>query len=115
MDEQIRKQKAREKWLKIYEETGSVTVTCNRCGIARTTLYRWIKRFKQSGFQGLSDESKRPPKYGNQKLENETEQLILQLRQRKWGPQRISNYLKRTKGYSLSAIFILAYHLKHPK
>ncbi len=115
MDEQIRKQKAREKWLKIYEETGSVTATCNRCGIARTTLYRWIKRFKQSGFQGLSDESKRPPKYGNQKLENETEQLILQLRQRKWGPQRISNYLKRTKGYSLSAIFILAYHLKHPK
>ncbi|WP_183308069.1 helix-turn-helix domain-containing protein, partial [Dysgonomonas hofstadii] len=44
----------------MYEQTGSVTKTALRCGIARTTLYRWIKRYQEEGKSGLSDKSKRP-------------------------------------------------------
>ncbi|WP_183309108.1 helix-turn-helix domain-containing protein, partial [Dysgonomonas hofstadii] len=55
-----RKIRARQNWLRIYEQTGSVTKTALRYGIARTTLYRWIKRYQEEGKSGLSDKSKRP-------------------------------------------------------
>ncbi|WP_366070984.1 helix-turn-helix domain-containing protein [uncultured Alistipes sp.] len=34
-----------------------MTKTALRCGIARSTLYRWIKRHKEYGENGLSDVS----------------------------------------------------------
>lgn len=105
MDKQARKVRAREKWLKIYEETQSVTKTALRCGVARSTLYRWKKRYDEQGRAGLSDKSKRPRRLANQKVDAYLEQLILQLRKkRKWGAQRISNYLKRTKRINISAM-----------
>jgi len=114
MNEQDRKIKAREKWLKIYEETQSVTKTCLRCGIARSTLYRWIKRYNESGKAGLSDKSKRPLNLANQKIDAELEQLILQIRkEHKWGAQRISNYLKRSKRINISAMPIWRVLNKH--
>lgn len=48
----------RKKWLEIYAEIGSVTKTAMRYGIARSTLYRWIKRENEHGESGLSDKSK---------------------------------------------------------
>lgn len=113
MNEQQRKTKERQKWLQIYEKTGSVTITANRCGIARSTLYRWIKRYNESSVQGLSDKSRRPHTFGNQKVDEQMESTILELRKRKWGPQRISNHLKRTKGLSLSAMTIWKVLAKH--
>ena len=114
MDEQARKVRAREKWLKIYEETQSVTKTALRCGIARSTLYRWKKRYDEQGRAGLSDKSKRPHRLANQKVDAELEQLILQLRKkRKWGAQRISNHLKRTKRINISAMPIWRVLNKH--
>lgn len=71
MNEQTRKIKARQKGLEIYKKTGSVTITANRCGIARSTLYRWVKRYNESGIQGLSNKSKRPHTSGNQKVNEE--------------------------------------------
>lgn len=50
----------RQKWLELYAETGSVTKTALLCGIARSTLYRWINRGKEEGKSELSDKSKRP-------------------------------------------------------
>ena len=114
MNDHDRKIKAREKWLKIYEETQSVTKTCLRCGIARSTLYRWIKRYNELGKAGLSDKSKRPLKLANQKINGELEQLILQIRKKhKWGAQGISNYLKRTKRISISTMTIWRVLNKH--
>ncbi|MGC5743966.1 helix-turn-helix domain-containing protein [Chryseobacterium sp. NFX27] len=60
MNKQQQQVKARKDWLKIYLELGSVTKTALRCRIARSTLYRWIKRYKEEGEQGLSDKSRRP-------------------------------------------------------
>ena len=96
----------RQKWLEIYAETGSVTKTALRCGIARSTLYRWINREKEQGKselsekeQGkseLSDKSKRPSRLANIKMTPEIETIILNLREtRRWGAQRIANYLLR--------------------
>ena len=96
----------RQKWLGIYTETGSVTKTALRCGIARSTLYRGINREKEQGKSKLSDKSKRPSRLANMKVTPGIETIILNLREtRKWGAQRIANYLLR-KRIKLSAMTV---------
>lgn len=95
MKEDIR---MRQKWLELYAETGSVTKTALLCGIARSTLYRWINRGKEEGKSELSDKSKRPSRLANMKITPEIETIILNLREtRIWGAQRIANNLLRKK------------------
>ena len=79
MKEDIRKIRMRQKWLELYAETGSVTKTALRCGIARSTLYRWINRGKEEGKSELSDKSKRPSRLANMKITPEIETIILNL------------------------------------
>ena len=79
MKEDIRKIRMRQKWLELYAETGSVTKSALRCGIARSTLYRWINRGKEEGKSELSDKSKRPSRLANMKITPEIETLILNL------------------------------------
>lgn len=94
MKEDIRKIRMRQKWLGIYAETGSVTKTALRCGIARSTLYRWINREKEQCKSILSDKSKRPSRLANMKITPVIETIILNLREtRRWRGQRIANYL----------------------
>lgn len=47
MNKQQQQVKARKAWLKIYLESRSVTKPALRCGIARSTLHRWTKRYKE--------------------------------------------------------------------
>ena len=79
MKEDIRKIRMRQKWLELYAETGSVTKTALRCGIARSTLYRWINCEKEQGKSELSDKSKRPSRLANMKITPEIETIILNL------------------------------------
>ena len=79
MKEDIRKIRMRQKWLELYAETGSVTKTALRCGVARSTLYRWINRGKEEGKSELSDKSKRPSRLANMKITPEIETIILNL------------------------------------
>ena len=79
MKEDIRKIRMRQKWLELYAETGSVTKTALLCGIARSTLYRWINREKEQGKSELSDKSKRPSRLANMKITPEIETIILNL------------------------------------
>ncbi|WP_411897490.1 IS481 family transposase [Elizabethkingia occulta] len=113
MNKQQQQIKARKDWLKIYLELGSVTKTALRCGIARSTLHRWIKRYKEEGEHGLSDKSKRPKTLSNTKITPEIESLILDLRKKKqWGAARISIHLLR-KRISLSAMTVWRVLSKH--
>ncbi|MCT3923211.1 helix-turn-helix domain-containing protein [Elizabethkingia anophelis] len=76
MNRQQQQIKACKDWLKIYLKWGSVTKTALPCGIAGSTLYRWIKRYKEEGEYGLSDKSKRPKSLSNTKITPEIESLI---------------------------------------
>ena len=103
MDNAERKIIARRNWLRIYNETGSVTKTALRCGIARSTLYRWMKRSEEHSEPKLSDKPHRPNNLTNKKITLELEALILDIREkRKWGAARISTHLLRTKKIELS-------------
>lgn len=83
MEQKIR---ACQNWLRIYEQTGSVTKTALRCGIARTTVYRRIKRYKKEGKSRFSDKSKRPLNLVNNKITSNLELIILDISvPLKWG------------------------------
>lgn len=70
--------------------------TALRCGIARSTLHRWIKRYKEEGEQGLSDKSSRPKTLTNTKVTEKLEQQVLGLRKKKrLGAASISVHLLR--------------------
>jgi len=95
-----RKSKARQEWVRTYEKTGSVSIAARKCDIARSTLYRWLKRYQEEGF---SDRSRRPHKYANQKFDNEIENLILDIRDKlNYGKLRISSYLFHNHQLSMS-------------
>jgi len=54
MNSKKRKITARKNWIKIYAELGSISKAARRCGIPRSTLYRWVNRSIKSGFFTLS-------------------------------------------------------------
>lgn len=106
--------KARQKWLQIYEELGSVTKASIKCGISRSTLYRWIERSKSEEDTKLSDKSKRPKNLSKLKVTNEIVTLILDIRSRhNRGAQRISTYLLRKNDIHLSTMTIWRVLEKH--
>jgi len=114
MNDNEQKIRARENWLKTYQDLGSVSKASRRLGVARSTLYRWINRFNQKGKSGLSDKSRRPKNLVNQKIDQQLEDEILSIRKkRNWGPQRISTFLLRKKGIELSPMTVWRVLSKH--
>jgi transposase InsO family protein len=99
MDREI---KMRLLWVRHYHESGDAGFVCRRCGISRPTLRKWVKRYEKSGIEGLQSKSRRP-KYSTQKINEQNESWIRELRQnRKLGTRRIQNELKRIHNCSLS-------------
>jgi transposase len=91
MEKQDQKQKARETWVKVYEQLGSVSKAARHCGIARSTLQRWIKRLPQ---EGLADRFRRPKRLARQKWDDDTINLILDIRDvHRFGKIRICSHL----------------------
>lgn len=90
-------------WIKYYEDNEcSVAKVCSYLGIARATFYRWYKRYRAEGDQRLLEVSRRPHHLGGQRITEPQQQLILKLRKRKWGPQRISMHLLREHNLRIS-------------
>jgi transposase len=83
--------KARETWFTIYQEVGSVRKAARKCGISRSTLQRWLKR---QGQEDVIDCSRRPNWLARQIYEEDTENLILEVRDTyRYGKLRISSHL----------------------
>ncbi len=59
-----------------------VSIVCRRFDISRSTFYRWYNRYKQLGFEGLIDIPQIPKSFGNQRITQPEENLILELRKR---------------------------------
>lgn len=94
-------------WNKCYEDLGSVSKAARKCGIPRSTLYRWINRYEAEGKESLQGRSKRPKKLAKQKITDQVEALIKSIRTEfKFGPQRIQTHLLRVHGLDLSAATI---------
>lgn len=104
MDTKQRQIKARETWIRCYEQLGSISKAARKCGIPRSTLYRWIKRFKDNGKDALKGHSTRPKVLAKQKVSDELVTLIKAIRvEYNFGPQRISLHLLRVHNMDISA------------
>lgn len=100
MDRQI---KARLTWVNLYKKTKDHGYVCRKCGISRPTLRKWIKRYDQSGIQGLSNYSRKPNSSPNKKINQQIIEWVTELRnQRNLGARRIQSELFRLNECRLS-------------
>jgi len=82
-----------EDWLK-----GEWTVVslCRAYGVSRKTGYKWIARFKESGFVGLEDRSRAPMRRPNAVPPGMVERIVATKRAHvRFGPLKILHVLKR--------------------
>ena len=74
----------------------AMSEVCRDFGISRKTGYKIFSRYKESGFEALSDRCRRPVRYANQ-LPPQIESLIVAAKQDKphWGARKIRELLVR--------------------
>ena len=75
----------------------NVTALCSEYGISRQTGHKWLRRYREDGYGGLVEQSRRP-RSSPFLTGEEIVVSILELRGRhpSWGPQKISRVLVRT-------------------
>lgn len=104
----------RLRWVEHYEQvTKKVAPTCRYFGISRGTFYLWYHRYLSLGVDGLKDKSSRPHKI-KRWLPKEVRDTIIQLRlQRKYGPDRMSYYIKQKFNWFVSSQTIWRLYKEH--
>jgi transposase InsO family protein len=92
----------------------SKTDLSQKYGVSRPTIYKWLKRYKRSGIEGLKEES-RAPKHCPNRTPKEILDLLIQekLNNRKRGPKKIRAQLtlKRPE-LELPAVSTISYWFK---
>ncbi len=79
----------------VLQEGSNFSEHCRRFGISRKTGYKFLNRFKEEGYQGLYDRSRRPEHSPNA-TQPDIEELILVLRNRHpvWGGRKLKRRLE---------------------
>jgi len=74
----------------------SMRALCLRFGISRETGYVWLRRYRQSGPEGLAEVNRAPQRHPNQTAAA-VEEAVLRLRQAhmRWGPRKLKRILER--------------------
>nr|WP_272505280.1 leucine zipper domain-containing protein [Salinibacter ruber] len=76
-------------------ESANISALCRRFGISRTTGYKWIRRYKAEGKEGLSDRSRRPRSSPNKTSDRVEEAVCVAGRQHPgWGGRKIRKVLR---------------------
>jgi len=77
----------------------SIAALCREYGVSRQTGHKWVKRFKEQGFEGLEERSRRPK---STPLATAEELVIATLEARashpRWGPYKLHVLLRRRYG-----------------
>jgi putative transposase len=92
----------------------TITQLSKLYGISRLTLYKWIKRYKQGGNEGLSAKSSRPLRHPNAtSLEVARQVVAFKMQHKSWGPKKVVCNLKQQRsGQSWPAVSTAANILK---
>ena len=78
---------------RVLDEGWSVAASAEAAGVSRTTVHKWLRRFREEGPAGLTDRTSRPHR-SPRRLDPRLEQRILLARhRRRWGPHQLSYYL----------------------
>jgi putative transposase len=89
----------KQEFIERFSKGEKVAALCRECGISRETGHKWIRRFKEAGYDGLEDKSRRPKSVP---LATAEELVIETLRAReahpRWGPIKLHGLLHRRFG-----------------
>jgi putative transposase len=88
--------KLREEFVLLaLEPRACMAKLCREYGISRQNGYKWVKRYREDGVDGLRDRSRRPLGSGVQ-ASGEVVLQVLELRQKRgWGPKKLQELLRR--------------------
>ena len=91
--------------LRVLAKEAPVAELCRRYHISRKTGYKWLKRFRAQGIDGLVDESRRPlssPEETSPEMAHE----ILELRRAhsSWGAKKLRRVLMRKHGHEAPSV-----------
>lgn len=104
--------KLREEFVLLaLEPSACMAKLCRRYGISRQNGYKWMRRYREEGVEGLRDRSRRPIGSVVQ-VSGEIVLQVLELRQeRGWGPKKLHELLRRKrrgKGQTVPSIRTIA-------
>jgi transposase InsO family protein len=82
--------------LRALEKECSFSKLCNEFNISRECGYKWLKRYREEGYKGLEEKSRRPHSSPH-KTSSALEQKIIHVRDKHpaWGARKIRAYLAR--------------------
>src|SRR5205814_666398 len=82
--------------LEYEQDVYTMTELCHRYGIARETGYVWLRRYQQTGLEGLRERPRAPQQPAHQ-TPAKIEKAVLELRQAhmRWGPRKLKRVLER--------------------
>ena len=89
-------------WFRCREEGMSVSKICQLFGMSRKTYYKWRKRYRGQGVEGLSERSTRPNRLARLTPEPLAARAIRVRRRKGYGPLLLAWYLRKHGGASLS-------------
>jgi len=90
----------------------NVSALCAEHGISRQTGHKWLRRYREQGYLGLSEQSRRP--LSAPSTSEEMISVVLELRDRRpsWGPAKLAQILKFKFGEDAPARSTVARLLK---
>lgn len=90
-----------------------VAVLCREFGVSRQAGHKWIKRFKELGYAGLDEQSRRP-KTAPLATAEDLVMAVLEAREAhpRWGPRKLEPLLRRRFGDQTPAVRTIARILK---
>src|SRR5713226_3491579 len=74
---------------RVRELNWSVPRAAESAGVARMTVYKWLRRYNAEGLAGLEDRSSRPTRSPRQTPAEQVAAVLELRRRRRWGPHRI--------------------------
>lgn len=78
------------------KQSYSVTQLSEIYGVSRNTVYKWLKRYKQGGNEGLAAKTAAPLRHPNAtSLEIAREIVSLKLKYQNWGPRKVMYWLRQ--------------------
>jgi transposase InsO family protein len=89
----------RTEFVLFAQQSGSnIRALCRRYQVSPRTAYKWLKRYREEGLEGLQDRSRRP-RHSPRSTAPETVQTVLALREETgWGGRKIARVMHHNKG-----------------
>ena len=84
---------------KASKPEANVAALCREFNVSRETGHKWLRRFREQGYEGLEEKSRRPAK---SPLATAEELILAVLKAReaypRWGPKKLVDVLRRRYG-----------------